>query len=276
MHILLINTNPVVSRLLSLCVRDVHTLLDEITNVSNIVRDSYDIILIDDASWTEEMKNRLLTLNAKKKVFLSSKNNHAEDVENFDEIIFKPFLPSRITALFEDIDVSEVSNDEVENTSFIFPLSVEEDEDLPEEKKEEPVLEDDEVDLLEIEDASILDSVEIEKIKSLLQEDDEEIELIEPEDDSEYETRKIEVIKQQLEADGLEIVSEEEYVESLHKKKKKKKNKSKKIQKNKEDTFTFEEALLAAIEGMKIKKIKKLLKGADIRIQIKFKDADAK
>ena len=40
----------------------------------------------------------------------------------------------------------------------------------------------------------------------------------------------------------------------------------------KEETFTFEEALLAAVEGMKVKKIKKLLKDAEVTIKISFKD----
>jgi len=54
-----------------------------------------------------------------------------------------------------------------------------------------------------------------------------------------------------------------------------KKNQSKKSKKDKKkevEVFTFEEALLAAIEGMKVKKIKKLLKGAEITIKINFKD----
>ena len=46
----------------------------------------------------------------------------------------------------------------------------------------------------------------------------------------------------------------------------------KKEKKNKEEIFTFEEALLAAIEGMKVKKIKKLLKDAEVTIKINFKD----
>jgi hypothetical protein len=105
--------------------------------------------------------------------------------------------------------------------------------------------------------------------------------MVEVLDEEAYEARKVEVIKQQLEADGLEIISEEEYVEKLssktpkekkEKRMKSRKNENKKSKKNKEEAFIFEEALIAAVKGMKVKKIKKLLKGAEVTIKINFKD----
>lgn len=279
MHILLLNANPVVSRLFSLCVRDEDIVLDEITNASHILQDTYDIVFVDDASMTEEIQSKITTLNVKKKVFLSGKTNHENLDLLFDDIIFKPFLPSQITTVLENMkqEDTKISNEDSEN--FIFPLSTG-DEDIIIEEDETTSYNEENIDLLEVEELSVLDSVEIEKIKSLLEEDDKELESIAIEDGEDYESKKIEVIKQQLEADGLEIVSEEEYVESLQKKKKKKKSKkekkSKKSKKSTKKVFTFEEALIAAVEGMKIKKIKKLLKGADINIQITFKDSDAK
>ncbi len=98
---------------------------------------------------------------------------------------------------------------------------------------------------------------------------DEEIDL---------ETRKIKVITEQLASDGLDIVKEDEIVEilsNLESKEKAKKEKSKKVKKKKakkEANYSFEEALIAAIEGMKPRKIKKLLKDAEITIKINFKD----
>jgi len=121
----------------------------------------------------------------------------------------------------------------------------------------------------------VLDSNEIEQIKALLDEEEEEIDLVEPADEEEYEARKVEVITQKLEADGLEIVEEEEIISSLSEEPKKKKEKAKRKKKKKkkeEDIYTMEEALLAAIENMKPKKIKKLLKGAEVTIKIRFKD----
>lgn len=253
MHILLINTNPVVSRLISLCAREDHMNLEEIDNMVNVARDKYDIIFIDDASYVDETEELLSNLLIRKKVFLSSSDKVNEEVRLFDSIIKKPFLPSQITDELESLeedDTLKVATD----TPFIFPLSSDE-ESVDETLKEN-----------EQTGSEVLNVNEIEKIKALLNmgEGEEEI------NEEEYESRKIEVIKQQLIADGLEIVDEDEYVETLSKKK----QKNKKVKKEDKENFTFEEVLLAAVEGMKVKKIKKLLKGAEVTIKINFKDKE--
>jgi len=184
----------------------------------------------------------------------------------FDEVIKKPFLPSQITAVLESLDEIENDAEEIAEGYFIFPLSTE--ENTIENEEETIVLE-------EPKKAEVLDRSEIERIKALLEDDDLELEPIEMEHDIDYESRKVEVITQHLESDGLEIVNEDEYVETLSKKSKKEKkikSKKKKGEKKEKDTYTFEEALIAAVEGMKVKKIKKLLKGADVTIKISFKD----
>ncbi len=273
MHILLININPVVSRLVSLCAREEHIDLEEVHSVDTVVRDRYDVVFVDEASYGDETKKLLENLIMRKKVFLSSSDEMSADASVFDSIITKPFLPSQIIDVlksFEDDDTLELTTE----LPSIFPLSNDDEVSIVETAEED-----------EIEDATVLDTDEIEKIKALLDMDEEVKEVHE----TEYENRKREVITQQLIADGLEIVDEGEYVETLSKKplaekeqksknqksksdksrKEKKKNKEKK---NKEEIFTFEEALLAAIEGMKIKKIKKLLKDAEVTIKINFKD----
>jgi len=271
MNILLINTNPVVSRLISLCLRDDDTALEEVTDVNSVVLDRYDIVFVDDASCVDGLKDVLSNFMIRKKVFLSSKNSNEESVDYFDEVIKKPFLPSQITAVIESLNEVENETEETVTEHFIFPLATEKN------TIEDEAAEEDKIELDKPKKTEVLDSSEIERIKALM-EDDMESEAIEIEDDMDYETRKVEVITQHLEADGLEIMSEEEYVErlskkSINKKKDKKiKSNNKKDKKKKEETFTFEEALIAAVEGMKVKKIKKLLKGADVTIKINFKD----
>lgn len=283
MHILLINTNPVVSRLISLCMRDEETVLEEVTNVSTVKRDRYDVVFVDDASYVPAVQSLLENSLLRKKVFLSSKNAVDEIVEYFDEVVKKPFLPSQITSVLENLhDEKEEVQEEEKETHFIFPLSTEDDED-----EETQMEEASETELPS--PAEILDNNEIERIKALLEEDEDDDVLFELEDETDYEARKIEVIKEQLESDGLEILSEEEIVDTLSKKPKEKKsqkekdkskekkssNKKSKVKKEKnpkEETYTFEEALIAAIEGMKPKKIKKLLKDAEVTIKISFKD----
>ena len=270
MNILLINTNPVVSRLISLCMRDDDTVFEEVADANLIVLDRYDIVFVDDASYVDGLKDTLTNLMIRKKVFLSAKNSSEDSLDYFDEVINKPFLPSQITAVLESLDEIENDTEEIEDEHFIFPLST---EDGP--KKDE----------IEPKETEVLDSSEIERIKALLEDDDSELAPVEIEHSLDYETRKVEAITQHLEADGLEIVSEEEYVEILSKKPKKlkkiklskekeqkKKEQKKKEKKKKEETYTFEEALIVAAEGMKVKKIKKLLKGADVTIKINFKE----
>jgi len=281
MHILLININPVVSRLISFCMRNDNMNLEEVHDVGDVVRDRYDIVFVDEASYGDETEALLANLIMKKKVFLSSSDEVDDVLRFFDTVIKKPFLPSQITAVLENLEKDETLEVSTEIPS-IFPLSSDEvrGEEV-EDSVDETVEEDEKV------DTKVLDSNEIDKIKALL-EMEEEVEAV---SDEEYESRKVEVIKQQLIADGLEIVDEDEYVEALSKKplseknekpkkiksrkNEDKKNRSKKIKKDKkkdEEVFTFEEALLAAIEGMKVKKIKKLLKGAEVTIKINFKD----
>jgi len=293
MNILLINDNPVVSRLLALCTRGEHIGLDEVKCVDDIKDVRYDILFVDDASYVDHIDALLDDGRIRKKVFISY---DGVKIKGFDETIKKPFLPSQIMKVIESVDMSEIIEDNEEENISIFPLSKEK------EIVEEEVLpdifplptEEEEVDeIFELEEnagTEILNSDEIEKIKALLDMDDE---IAENEDDGllsddEYEARKVKVIKEQLIADGLEIVEENEIVEELSitaldtfeeidkqldkKKKSKKKNKQKETQFNKDELSRIEDAIVVALEKMKPKKIKKLLKGKKIEIKIKLED----
>ena len=314
MNILLLNTNPVVSRLLSLCIRDGDTVLEEVTAASAVQRDRYDIVFVDDASYVAEVEELLQRLLVRKKVCLAAKQSEDGLFDAFDEVITKPFLPSQLTAVLESIS-EEVKEEEEVSVPFIFPLSTDESqsEDLvvdeteeseseestveePKEKvhEEDPVEEEDEA--LEIQESSemILDSSEIERIKALLDEDEPEEEVLQLEDEEAYAARKVEVITEHLEEEGLEIIEENQIADILSRqsesenrskskkeKEKKKKKKSEKENEKKNDkknkqqnevSQTLEKALLKALEEMKPKKIKKLLKGAEVTIKINFKD----
>jgi hypothetical protein len=250
--------------------------LEEVTDVSAVKLGSYDMVFVDDASYVAEVRQLLQNLSFSKKVSLLGKETDETLFEDFDDLIKKPFLPSQVTAVIESLSVSEEEVQESEEKHFIFPLSTEV------ESTEEETL-----DELEIPERSkmILDSNEIERIKALL-DDEDELESLVLEDEKDLETRKVEVITEHLEADGLEIVSEDEIIDILsnnrdsekpkkekkQKKMKKEKKKSKKNKKAEEETYSFEETLIAALEGMKPKKIKKLLKGAEVTIKINFKD----
>jgi hypothetical protein len=293
MKILLINANPVVSRLLDLCTRDENLHLDEVSSTKNIV--GYDVLFVDDASYDAGVTQAVLLADVGKKVFITSKD---EEVEGFDITVKKPFLPSDIISLLQSLKNTEPS---VEKENILLSA-------FEEEKEEESEVKSDE---------TVLDTNEIAKIKELLEMDDEVIEDI-PLDEDALEARKIEAIKEQLIANGLEIVEEKEIFEEFsndgeeegskdviffssdedvvniedemknEKKKKKKdsqkkakkaKNKNKKIKKKKKKTiFTeddlekIEDAIEVAIATLKRKQMKKLLKGEEITVNVKLED----
>ncbi len=287
MNIILINDNPVVSRMLALCTRGEHIVLDEVKRVEDMEDVRYDILFVDDASYVDHLDALLDDGSIRKKVFISYAE---EEVKGFDKTIKKPFLPSQIMKVIESVDMSEIIEDNEEENISIFPLSKEE-EIVEEEVLPDifplPIDDEDTDDVLEFEEnagTEILNSNEIEKIKALLDMDDDEIEMNDevPLSDDEYEARKVKAIKEQLIADGLEIVEENEIVEELSivvddifektKKSKKKSKKKKETPFSPKELAQIEEALSVAITNLKPKKIEKLLKGKEIKIKIKLGD----
>lgn len=330
MKILLINNNPLVSRMLALCTRDEEFVLDEVKSVGAVGEGNYDLLFVDDSSYADQVDALLEEGRIRHKVFISYS---ADDAKGFDETIKKPFLPSQIINVIKNVDMMEIGDTSLEKHSIfplategenedqielpdIFPLPVDKDEML-EKKIEEEKIEEEEIQeenepefqkedeaeewkLAEVEedDTEVLDSNEIEKIKALLDMDEEEDlapELLSEED---YEARKVEVITEQLIADGLEILEEEEIIDAVSvknkekpadkrkksksKSKEKQKEKKKKAEKKKKKASKFsknelgsiEDAVALALESLDPKKMKKLLKGKEIELNIKLEDND--
>lgn len=235
MHILLVNTNPVVSRLISLNTRDDATIhVDEINGDEMIPGEWYDVVFIDEKCCDSEvMSAHLQRVRAREKILFSSQKENT--VEGIDRVIKKPFLPSEITAVLQSILQNKgIAIGEEEGESLTLSESGEVDDDS------------------EKEEILILDSQELEKIKKLLL--DEELEVAENE---EFEA----------ESEGV-IADEPNKPEKREKPKKKKKNK--KVSITKEKRVSFEENLLEALVEMKPKQIRKLLEGAEVSIAIRF------
>ncbi|WP_373032649.1 hypothetical protein [Sulfurovum sp.] len=271
MKILLINDNPVVSRMLALCTRDVHIGLDEVKRVDDMKDVRYDILFVDDASYVDDIDVLLEDGSIRKKVFISY---NEEKVKGFDETIKKPFLPSQIMNVIESVDMSEIIEEQEEENISIFPLSKEE-EVLPD-IFPLPIDDEETDDIFELEEnagTEILNSSEIEKIKALLDMDDEiEMNDVAPLSDDEYEARKVKVIKEQLIADGLEIVEELSIVVDDISKKTKQSKKNNETLFSPKELAQIEEAMDRAISKLTPKKIKKFLKGKKIEIKIKLED----
>ena len=287
MTILLINDNPVVSRLLSLCTRDDDMILEKVSNIDEASAIRYDVLFVDEASCEGDVAFLSTRLDIGKKIYLS----YSDDlIAGFDETVKKPFLPSQIIAILKNVEVREPVDEvlieetpmdvpEADEISYseeipsIFPLSAEEVDDEEQSKEEQNAEED--VSL------GVLDRDEIERIKALLDMDEEEPEIFDMNEET-YESRKIEVIKEQLIADGLEIFEEEEIVDELsrpkeqtnnpHKQKEKKLKKTKKKKKKKLNNKKLTEAVEEMINNLKPKELKKLLKGKEIDVKIHLED----
>lgn len=251
MNILLINNNPMVSRLLELCTRDVTVLLEEVRNAEEIRRENYDFMFVDIDSYSSEVSNLSDIINMGKKILLSDSDVRIGD---FDMIVKKPFLPSQIINIFEGNVSLDIASDELDEVSF---------RSLDAYSKE----------AISKSDTQILNNDELERIKLLLKMDDDIEEIEEDLSDEETRRRKVEAIKEQLIAEGLEIVGEEEIVEELSSEKKiQKKKKKKPLEFSQKELGHIEDAVQVAMATLKRKQIKKLLKGKKVEVTIRLED----
>ncbi len=219
MHILLINNNPIVSELISLSIDEMNMHLEEVADIHIALRDNYDVVCIDEGSYSDALLEHLNMLTQTTKIFLSTGKNFNDEYNLFHVVVKKPFLPASITDILEkEYQKEKYHSCVTDDAPSIFPLATEE-------SRTDTVVEEE---LL----PSVLNTVEIDQIKVLLDLDNKTVPTVSSNDDEEK--------------------SEKE---------KKKKRK-----------LTFEEKLLRAVTKMKKKKIKKLLKLADVTIKIKFKD----
>ena len=102
MKILLINSNPVVSRLTSLSARKEGVEIDEIKDISELKNSKYNIVFVDLDSFTKNTANVLKNSNITKRVcFYTQDDKDIDEVFNFQ--ILKPFLPSEVSAIIREV-----------------------------------------------------------------------------------------------------------------------------------------------------------------------------
>jgi len=202
MQILLINKNPIVSKLFSLSAKGMEGIeVDEVEDIKSLAHESYDMLFIDDGdSVDDELEDYIYSIDAKQKILFVSDNSRF--VNGVDEIIKKPFLPSTIISMLR----SSYGEERVVIEKDIEKLLVENVELIEDEKDNS--------------DSLILDRSEIDNIKRLLLDSEDGI------------NAQVE----NIEADSIEM----------------------------------EERIVKVLMDMKPKMIKKLLKGAEINITIKF------
>jgi hypothetical protein len=195
MDILLINTNPVVSRIIALCSKDLDANITIKDSLQEDDLNSFNTIFIDDNLYNEEIANILKSTHLGKRVLLKSKNFELKDDVLFDYVVDKPFLPSKIIEILSQGDEDIVFD--IDNIGDDY-------------------------------DTQILDTKELNKIKQIL--DDETLPPhIEEIDD--IEIKKAELIKEQLKSDGVEIINQDEYINNITKNTKKPKKYKKALKK---------------------------------------------
>ena len=122
MNILLINKSIVVSRLVAICARDIEVSVDEIDNISNLQKDNYDIIIVDEQVQSNELESSINQMMYKSKIILYS--DLKNDFYNYDIKIKKPFLPQKLTDILKSFNgiKSKTQLKEVVDNSLIEAL----------------------------------------------------------------------------------------------------------------------------------------------------------
>jgi len=145
MKILLINSNPVVSRLTALSARKEEIQIDEVQEINEISNRKYDIVFVDADSWSKELDNAISKdIQAQKRVLFYAQDDK-NNKELFDISILKPFLPSEVSAVIRSVEEYAVSAEESKNNILeveeesIFNV-LETSKDKKEEKKEDLLL----------------------------------------------------------------------------------------------------------------------------------------
>ncbi len=143
MKILLINSNPVVSRLTALSARKEEIQVEEVQNINEITNSKYDILFVDSDSFNTNIESSISKdIKAQKRVLFYSQDDKISK-DSFDITILKPFLPSEVSAVIRSVEESDVVEEklqeELEEKSIFDSLETLDDK---KEKKEEQKVDD--------------------------------------------------------------------------------------------------------------------------------------
>ena len=98
MNILLFNSNPVVNKLVTLSAQKTSNTLDSVHSMDEIESKAYDLLIIDDELYSEEVMEELASrVEYKKSLYICSKD--AKPVQEFTKTLKKPFLPTDLVEL---------------------------------------------------------------------------------------------------------------------------------------------------------------------------------
>lgn len=194
MKILLFNDNPVVRKLVALSAQKTKDDLSVVWSLDEIEEGEYDLLIVDDALYSDEIFESLdEKIGAKSKLLMATRGN--EIPQGFDNVINKPFLPTDLVDMFVQIQKkvvgsSKVKEDEADEFSATTPVySINLEDTLPDiEHHEDDSLNMDTLESLEddfdfgslddfdekLPETGILDHEEVQEVQGLLDDTDEE------------------------------------------------------------------------------------------------------
>ncbi|MDO9056119.1 MAG: hypothetical protein Q7U69_06180 [Sulfuricurvum sp.] len=194
MKILLFNDNPVVRKLVALSAQKTKDDLSVIWSVDEIEESEYDLLIVDDALYSDEMFESLNEkIIVKSTLFMATRGQAVPS--GFDNVINKPFLPTDLVDMFVQIEKKvnvafEAKGDlkkESIPTEPMYAINLE--DTLPDlEGHEDELMDvehlndsDEEFDFSSLEDfdeklpeTAILDQEEVQEVQGLLEETEEE------------------------------------------------------------------------------------------------------
>lgn len=115
MKILLFNDNPVVRKLVALSAQKTKDELSVVWSIDEIGEGDYDLLIIDDAMYSDELFLSLKEVVTYKSTLLMATRGQSAPL-GFDNVIHKPFLPTDLVDMFVQIEKKVTSQAKQENT----------------------------------------------------------------------------------------------------------------------------------------------------------------
>ena len=289
MKLLLINKNPVVSRMLKLSAPKAGFEVEECDNVYNLPSGEVDVVFIDDEMYDENfLKEIRKNINFSQIGLITTSKD--EQIEGFDFTLTKPFLPTDLIELLRGLkskiayikeyvqedkeeivqkeekeetptdilslnEIPEIEDKKIEG-NLPEPLEVEESVkreeivEFEEEDEEEPFIPAD-----ELKESGVLDKSELEKVQELLEEEKPQDILTKEEAIEESEIQKEE------KKEEIEEQKEPAILEKLQNYKK---------EEPKPQSMSSEEKIRALMGALDLYTIRELLDGMEVTIKINF------
>lgn len=173
MKILLLNDNPVVRKLVALSAQKTKDDLSVIWSVDEVEEGEYDLLIVDDAHYSDESMGGLKEkIQYKTSLLMATRGNATPS--GFDKVINKPFLPTDLVDLFAQIAQSLTTAPEEKNggdkKAIMLDNTLEDDDHLSEDIN---------LDDFDIEDdhemtakTNVLDHEEVQELQDLLDDTD--------------------------------------------------------------------------------------------------------